>query len=153
MSSQSNLISVEGRAPSDLVSPSTGVVIWVGLTDESSDVLTKPDASDRFAWGLIQAIQNSHQDVATTAVIVWPRKKLSQSANDYAFLVRDISVGVIQSAQYDLGSRGIRVNLILCFEDQIKDINRTLKYFHGENGGFVAGCTFDLRENQEVAIA
>lgn len=150
---KTKFVSLAGIIPPTIENSYDGVIIWVGLTNEDSEVLSNPIASDNFAWGLVHAVQESCEGKATTAIVVWPREKLSKNSNSYAYLVRDISVGVIQSSQYDLGIRGIRLNLILCYEDQIKDLNRTLRYFHGKDGGFVAGCTFDLRNNSEEVVA
>ena len=145
--------SLAGDAPTSSINPVNGVVIWLNLTNTASDVLTDPAVSDRFAWSLTQAIQKSVEGETTSVVIAWPRKDLKDSANDYAVLVREIAIGIVQSAQLDLGIRGIRVNLILCHSNQIEDINRTLKYFHGPDGGYVAGCTFDLRDGDLEASA
>lgn len=146
MSLTDRVISLASEIPPAVEVPLTGLVIWFNLADDASDVLTDPAVSDRFAWSLTQALQNSIDLETTSVVAVWPRKGLSPSANDYATLVREIAIGIVQSAQLDVGVRGIRVNLIFGHDDQIHDINRTLKYFHGPDGGFVAGCTYDLRD-------
>lgn len=144
--SKAQLISIAGNIPSTILPPAGGLVIWLGLENDTSEILTDPAISDRFAWSLAQALQKSVDGSATSVVAVWPFTRMKGSARDYASMVREIAIGIVQSAQLDFGSRGIRVNLILCHQDQIADVNRTLNYLHGMDGGFAAGATFDLRE-------
>jgi hypothetical protein len=47
--------------------------------------------------------------------------------------------------QFELGVEGTTVNVVVVNSDQLQDLQRTVDYFHGPDGGFVAGCTFDLR--------
>lgn len=141
------LVSLATPPSSSLALPDSGLVVYMSLTNNESAVLYDPSIASGFAWSLTSALQNSKDATASTVVIAWPKAHLSQSANEFASLVREIAIGVVQSAQLDVGVRKTRVNLVLCEEDQIEDVNRTLNYFHSDEGSFTVGCTFDLRES------
>jgi len=119
-------------APVELTAP-TGVIVWL-------------DASEGSVVNLVQAIQNSLPAERLTVAAVWPERVASDSAAaETAMLMTEVATGVVQSLQFELGGEGTTTNLVVMNVDQVRDLQRTVDYFHGSDGGFVAGCTFDLR--------
>lgn len=144
MSTSAHLSLLGGSSRPVRLDFSEGHVIWWGVAEPFSlssggefDVVTEVDE-------LVQQIRRVLPSPSLTIVAVWPDEDPTGTRLTSARLLTDIAVGVAQSLQLELGS-GIRSNVIIARENQQPDMQRTIQYFHGPDGGFVAGCSFDLR--------
>ena len=118
--------------PAGLAAP-TGHVVWL-------------EACGGSVVDLVHTIQDCLPTHRLTVAAVWPQDVAAHSARaEKAMLMTEVATGVVQSLQFELGVEGTTVNVVVVNSDQLQDLQRTVDYFHGPDGGFVAGCTFDLR--------
>jgi len=128
----------DASAPVELNAP-TGVIIWL-------------DACEGSVVNLVQTVQNCLPTDRLTVAAVWPeRVAIDSTAAETALLMTQVAIGVVQSLQFELGGEGTTTNVVVVNFDQVPDLQRTVDYFHGPGGGFVAGCTFDLRPQAVAA--
>jgi len=118
--------------PRELTAPG-GVVVWL-------------DACESSVVDLVQTIQECLPTERLTVASVWPEGiAIDSSQAEKAMVMTEVAAGVVQSLQFELGVEGTTTNLVVVNSGQVQDLQRTVDYFHGPDGGFVAGCTFDLR--------
>jgi hypothetical protein len=98
---------------------------------------------------LVGAVQRCLPTERLTVVAVWPAGASTDTTQlERARLTTEVATGVVQSLQFELGAEGTTTNLVVSRVDQVEDVQLTVDYFHGPDGGFVAGCTFDIRATE-----
>jgi hypothetical protein len=120
------------QAPEQLAPPA-GRVVWLNIRDAS-------------VADLVGAVQRCLPTDRLTVAVVWPMRSSTDPAlEERGRLMTAVATGVVQSVQFELGAEGTTANVVVVSDHQVEDVQLTIDYFHGPDGGFVAGCTFDLR--------
>lgn len=139
MSTTSRIIAVGSSQPPANLDPSAGRIVWL-------------DVRDATVQQLISAVQQCLPTDRLTVVAAWPGHADDLSTYvEQAMFMTEVATGVVQSVQFELGGQGTTTNLVVASADQIDDVQRTIDYFHGPDGGYVAGCTFDLRPTEAAS--
>ncbi len=133
MTEKTAVLAVGAASTPARLTPPTGHVVWL-------------EACRSSVVDLVHTIQDCLPTHRLTVAAVWPKDVAAHSSTaEKAMLMTEVATGVVQSLQFELGVEGTTVNVVVVNSDQVQDLQRTVDYFHGPDGGFVAGCTFDLR--------
>jgi hypothetical protein len=117
----------------------------VGLTAPMGHIVWL-DTCESSVVDLVQTIQDCLPTERLTVAAVWPEGAADDPTRaEKARLMTEVATGVVQSLQFELGVEGTTTNVVVVNSGQVQDLQTTVDYFHGPDGGFVAGCTFDLR--------
>jgi hypothetical protein len=98
------------------------------------------------ACEVVLRIQDELERGVLTVTLVVVLDSDGEAGDRIGAILAEVARGIAQSVQVEIGTEGVRCNVIVCNESQSADAQRTVDFIVGGDGGFMAGATVDLLE-------
>ncbi len=98
------------------------------------------------ACEVVLRIQDELERGVLTVTLVVVLDPDGEAGDRIGAILAEVARGIAQSVQVEIGTEGVRCNVIVCNESQSADAQRTVDFIVGDDGGFMAGATVDLLE-------